>query len=204
MNGCHGRFITFEGIDGAGKTTHVQWLAALLRDQGKEVVVTREPGGTSVGEKLRDVLLSHPMHVETEALLMFAARSESLKTVIEPALRAGSWVISDRFTDASFAYQGGGKGLSLAKIEALVAWLHPSFAPDLTLFFDVPPAAARARLVGPRLQDRFEAEDEAFFERVRRVYLERAQSDPKRIHLIDGTASISDIRELLEQIIVTA
>ena len=203
MNRHEGRFLTFEGIDGAGKTTHVQWLADLLRGQGKDVVVTREPGGTPVGEKLRDVLLGQPMHVETEALLMFAARSESLKTVIEPALRAGRWVISDRFTDASFAYQGGGKGLSLAKIEALATWLHPAFAPDLTLFFDVPPAVARSRLAGLRSQDRFEAEDETFFERVRRVYLERAQNDPKRVHLIDGTSPILDIRKTLKDIVVT-
>lgn len=203
MNPLGARFITFEGIDGAGKTTHVQWLAKLLRDQGKEVVVTREPGGTAVGEKLRDVLLGQSMHVETEALLMFAARSESLKMVIEPALRAGRWVISDRFTDASFAYQGGGRGLSLVRIEALAAWLHPTFAPDLTLFFDVPPAAARARLAGSRSQDRFEAEDEAFFDRVRRAYLARAQNDPRRMRIIDGTTSIPDIRKVLEEIIIS-
>lgn len=203
MNAPTGRFLTFEGIDGAGKTTHVQWLAELLRIQGKEVVVTREPGGTSVGEALRVVLLEQPMHVETEALLMFAARSESLKTVIEPALRAGRWVISDRFTDASFAYQGGGKSLAPTKLEALAEWVHPAFAPDLTLFFDVSPATAAARLSGSRVKDRFEKENEAFFERVRRVYLERARANPKRIRIIDGTASITDIRKQLEEIILS-
>jgi dTMP kinase len=203
MNAPRGRFLTFEGIDGAGKTTHVQWLAELLRIQGKEVVVTREPGGTPVGEALRAVLLEQPMQVETEALLMFAARSESLKTVIEPALRAGRWVISDRFTDASFAYQGGGKGLASSKLEALAEWVHPAFAPDLTLFFDVSPAMAAARLSGSRVKDRFEKENEAFFERVRCAYRERAQATPKRIRIIDGMASITDIRKHLEEIILS-
>jgi len=203
MNAPRGRFLTFEGIDGAGKTTHVQWLAELLRMQGKEVVVTREPGGTPVGEALRTVLLEQPMEVETEALLMFAARNEGLKTLIEPALRAGQWVISDRFTDASFAYQGGGKGLAAAKLETLVEWVHPAFAPDLTLYFDVSPAIAATRLSESRTKDRFENENEAFFERVRRAYLARAQATPKRIRIIDGTAPIADIRKQLEEIILS-
>lgn len=135
---ARGKFISFEGIDGAGKSTHVNSVAEQLRAAGRTVVSTREPGGTSLGEKLRALLLADPMHLETEALLMFAARREHIAQVIEPALGRGEWVISDRFTDASFAYQGGGRHLSLDKLAVLEHWVHPDLQPDLTLLFDVP------------------------------------------------------------------
>src|SRR3954471_803789 len=148
-----GKFITFEGIDGAGKSTHLPLVADLLRARGKTVIVTREPGGTPLGEKLRELLLHEKMHLETEALLMFASRREHLAQVIEPALARGDWVISDRFTDASFAYQGGGRKLALSKLDALEQWVHPYLQPDLTLLFDVPLEVARARLDATRALD---------------------------------------------------
>src|SRR6476620_10555870 len=147
---ARGKFITFEGIDGAGKTTHLAWFRERLQDKlgpgGTAVVATREPGGTSLGEALRELLLHETMHLETEALLMFAARREHLAQVIEPALANGTWVISDRFTDATFAYQGGGRGLALDKLALLEKWVHPDRQPDLTLLFDVPLEVARQRL----------------------------------------------------------
>ena len=132
------KFITFEGVDGAGKSTHLTWFAEVLRQRGREVVVTREPGGTPVGERLREILLSQTMHAETEALLMFAGRLEHIECVIKPALNRGAWVISDRFSDASFAYQGGGRGVIRSKLEQLEQWVHQDFQPDLTLLFDIP------------------------------------------------------------------
>src|SRR5512135_15340 len=134
---ARGRFITLEGIDGAGKSTQLAWLLEFLRGLGLEAVATREPGGTALGEKLREILLHQGMHLETEALLMFAARREHIETLIRPALEAGRWVVSDRFTDATFAYQGGGRGLAREKIEALEQWVHPALQPDLTLLFDL-------------------------------------------------------------------
>jgi dTMP kinase len=192
-----GRFITFEGIDGAGKSTHIGFVTDLLKDAGKTVVSTREPGGTSVGEKLRDLLLHEKMHLETEALLMFASRREHLAQVIEPALARGDWVLSDRFTDASFAYQGGGRGLSLAKLGQLEQWVHPHLQPDLTLLFDVPLAVARERLDATRTLDKFESEQEAFFERCRNEYLRRAAENPGRIVVIDSTRTIDEVRVAL-------
>jgi dTMP kinase len=194
MNQQRGRFITFEGIDGAGKSTHIGFVADRLTAAGRTVVCSREPGGTALGEKLRDLLLHEKMDLETEALLMFASRREHIARVIEPALAQGSWVLSDRFTDASFAYQGGGRGLPLAKLDALEAWVHPHLQPDLTLLFDVPLAVARARLDATRALDKFEQEQADFFGRCRGEYLRRATENPGRIAVIDSTASIDEVR----------
>lgn len=199
-----GKFITLEGIDGAGKSTHHAWLIDFLKSQGREVVATREPGGTPLGEKLRTLLLSEPMHLETEALLMFAARREHLDKLILPALAAGKWVISDRFADASYAYQGGGRGLAPEKILALESWVQAGFQPDLTLVFDLPTEVACERLAKTgNAPDRFEKETQEFFERVRDTYLQRASAEPGRIKVIDSRKSIPDIQKLLEKIVVT-
>ena len=196
-----GTFITLEGLDGAGKSTHLTYLVELLRKQGRTIVQTREPGGTPLGEKLRALLLAEPMHLETEALLMFAARREHIAQVIEPALTRGDWVVCDRFTDASFAYQGGGRGLAVEKLETLEAWVQNGLTPDLTLLFDVPTEVALGRVQGMgRELDRFEQEKLDFFERVRAAYLARARKDERRVRLIDGSQSIPAIQQLLEQI----
>jgi dTMP kinase len=159
---ARGKFITFEGIDGAGKTTHLDWfrqrLEAKLEPGGHRVAMTREPGGTPLGETLRGILLNQPMDLETEALLMFAARREHLAQVIEPALSRGDWVLSDRFTDATFAYQGGGRGLPRDKLEALERWVQGGFQPDLTVLFDVPTDTASQRRSAARAPDKFESE----------------------------------------------
>ncbi len=196
-----GRFITFEGIDGAGKSTHIEFVTGLLRDKGHQVVVTREPGGTVLGEKLRELLLHDRMNLETEALLMFAARREHIAEVIEPALKRGDWVISDRFTDASFAYQGGGRGLDLEKMRRLEAWVHPHLQPDLTFLFDVSPEVARKRLEAARSPDKFEREKADFFNRVRDEYLRRAKEFPNRFRLIDGSRPIGAIRETIKGLV---
>ena len=199
---ARGKFITLEGIDGAGKSTHVQWLAERLRARVKTVVVTREPGGTPVGEKLRTLLLHEPMDIGTETLLMFAARQQHLAQLIRPALGRGAWVLSDRFTDATFAYQGGGRGVPAAKLEVLENWVQGELQPDLTLFFDVPVVVGQGRLeAGQADLDRFEREAAEFHERVRAAYLERAAQYPARIRVIDSTQRISDIRKALEEII---
>jgi dTMP kinase len=183
-----GRVITFEGIDGAGKSTQIAMLAETLRARAINVLLSREPGGTPLGEKLRDVLLGMDMHADTEAMLMFAARREHLAAVIEPALAAGTWVVCDRFTDATYAYQVGGRGLEAARFEALEAWVHPDFQPDLTFLFDLPPAlAATRRMVAGGEPDRFERERRDFFERVRAAYLGRARRAPGRFHIVDAT-----------------
>lgn len=196
-----GKFITFEGIDGAGKSTHLAYVADLLRGRGKQVIVTREPGGTPLGEKLRELLLREKMHLETEALLMFASRREHIAQVIEPALQRGDWVISDRFTDATFAYQGGGRKLALDKLEALERWVHPNLQPNLTLLFDVPLEVARARLDATRELDKFEQEKADFFAATRAEYLRRAAANPARFRVIDSTRAIADIQRELEQIV---
>lgn len=196
-----GKFITFEGIDGAGKSTHLAFVADFLRGQGRQVVVTREPGGTPLGEKLRELLLHEKMHLETEALLMFASRREHLTQVIEPALARGDWVISDRFTDASFAYQGGGRKLSRDKLETLEQWVHPHLQPDLTLLFDVPLDVARARLDATREPDKFEREKAEFFEATRNEYLRRADQFPARFRVIDSTCPIAEIQAELGKIV---
>ncbi|MBR7792193.1 dTMP kinase [Undibacterium sp. FT147W] len=200
-----GKFITFEGIDGAGKSTHIAYVAERLRQalslQSVEVISSREPGGTPLGETLREVLLQQKMHLETEALLMFAVRREHIAQVIQPALERGDWVISDRFTDASFAYQGGGRHLSLDKLNALEQWVHPDLQPDLTLLFDVPLAVARARLDATRELDKFEQEKADFFADTRNEYLRRAAEFSQRFRIIDSTQSIAAIRDELDGII---
>ena len=199
-----GKFITFEGIDGAGKSSHVEWLAEHLRARGLVVHVTREPGGTELGEKLRTLLLNEPMHLETETLLMFAARREHLARLIEPALARGEWVVCDRFSDATFAYQGGGRGLDRSKFLTLEHWVHGHVQPDLTLLFDLPLEIARERIaLASRVLDRFEQERADFHERVRQAYLERAHNNPSRIQVVDANNSLEDIRKSLEQIVAT-
>lgn len=197
-----GKFITFEGIDGAGKSSHVEWLAQWLRERGKTVVVTREPGGTALGERLRDLLLNEAMHLETETLLMFAARREHLAQVIEPALARGEWVICDRFSDATYAYQGGGRGLDRAKFAALEHWVHAHLQPDLTLLFDLPLDIARERIVlANRQLDRFEQERVDFHDRVRQAYLDRALHHGNRMRVIDANQSLDEIRKVLVNIV---
>lgn len=196
------KFITFEGIDGAGKSTHLPFVADLLRTQGKTVVLTREPGGTSLGEALREILLHEKMHLETEALLMFAARREHIAQVIAPAMARGDWVISDRFSDASFAYQGGGRKLDRQKLSVLEQWVHPHLQPDLTLLFDVPLEVARARLDATRTLDKFEQEKADFFAATRDEYLRRAAEFPQRFRVIDSTRAIAEIQSQLRSIVL--
>jgi dTMP kinase len=190
-----GFFISFEGIDGAGKSTHLERFAAWVKSQypERELIMTREPGGTTLGEQLRGMLLNTPMHLETEALLMFAARREHLAAVIEPALAKGHIVVSDRFTDASFAYQGGGRGLSLDKLDALEKWVqgrgNDVIEPDLTILFDLPGTVAESRRSQARSPDKFEQMDLDFFERVRQEYLRRAKADPTRFVIMNADQS---------------
>lgn len=198
-----GKFITFEGLDGAGKTTHLDWFAELLRARGKTVRVTREPGGTRLGERLRELLLQERMQPDTEALLMFAARQEHLAEVIVPALKAGEWVVCDRFTDATMAYQGGGRDIPLERLAVLERWVQGDLRPDLTLLFDVPVASALARLDLVRPRDRFEQEQVAFFERVRTAYLLRQAAFPQRIRLVKADEPIAEVRKALETLLIT-
>lgn len=196
-----GQFISFEGIDGAGKSTHIRFVQEALIQRGIQVITTREPGGTPLGEALRALLLKEKMHLETEALLMFASRREHIAQVIQPALDAGTWVISDRFTDATFAYQGGGRKLDLHKLNTLEQWVHPHLQPDLTLLFDVPIEVARARLDATRTLDKFEQEQSVFFNDTRNEYLRRVAEFPQRFKVIDSTRSIEAIQEELSKII---
>lgn len=190
-------FISLEGIDGAGKTTHLQWIADFLRAQGANVLVTREPGGTPLGESLRALLLSEPMHIDTEALLMFAARREHIAQVIAPALARGDWVLSDRFTDASFAYQCGGRGIAEVRLQILEEWVQQGLQPDLTILFDVDVAIAHQRVRTHSDPDRFEQEQLDFFERVRAMYLHRAAQYPARIRVVRTDRTIEAIRNEL-------
>lgn len=197
------RFITLEGIEGGGKTTSLAFLRSLLEAGGEEVVVTREPGGTPVGEEVRNLLLAHRaggMAADTELLLMFAARAEHLDRLILPALQAGKWVLCDRFTDASFAYQGGGRGLDPARIGALADWVQTGFQPGLTLLFDLPVRDGLTRAAGRTAPDRFEAETEAFFERVREAYLDRADRYPARFRVIDATVPVAAVQAQLREV----
>ena len=199
-----GKFITLEGIDGAGKSTHLGWLAASIRARDVEIVTTREPGGTPLGEQLRELLLHQKMHSDSETLLMFAARAEHIQTVIRPALERGTWVISDRFTDASYAYQCGGRGVADARIVALESWVQQGLTPDLTLLFDAPLGVARERLArNTPNPDKFEREREDFFARVRAKYLARAAEHPGRIKIVNSAANLEDIQEQLEIIVST-
>lgn len=196
-----GLFITFEGIDGAGKSTHVAWSADFLRAQGVPLTLTREPGGTALGEKIRELLLEtqDQVHPETEALLMFSARRQHLEEVIAPALLRGDCVLCDRFTDASFAYQGGGRGVEKTKLAALETWVHPQLQPDLTVLFDVSAQVGRDRVARIKSPDRFERESAEFFVRVRDAYLERMHQSLHRFVRIDGTLAIPDIQQQLKK-----
>lgn len=208
-----GLFISFEGIDGAGKSTHIPWFAELIQSRfpDKKVIITREPGGTELGESLRELLLHKEMHLETESLLMFAARREHLSQVIEPQLAQGNIVISDRFTDASFAYQVGGRGVALSKLETLERWVqereieHKKFLlqPNLTILFDLPGDIAEQRRSQVRDPDKFESLDRNFFENVRQEYLRRAKNEPNRFMVIDSRNSIENIKVILSEISIS-
>lgn len=187
------KFITFEGMDGAGKSTHLANFAEALRQRGHDVIVTREPGGTALGEQLREILLHQKMSMDTEALLMFAARAEHIAQVIQPALRAGKIVISDRFSDASFAYQGAGRGMDWHKLQQLEAWVQGELQPELTIFFDVPVEVARQRLANNVMLDKFEQEQSDFFERVRAGYHRRVRENPARYGVIDAAQSLENV-----------
>jgi dTMP kinase len=189
-----GRFVTFEGIDGAGKSSHIEALADWARARGAEVVLTREPGGTPLAERLRELFLHEPMDPLTEALLVFAARRDHLRQVIEPALARGALVLCDRFSDATFAYQGAGRGFDLAVLAQLEAWVQQGRQPDLTLWFDLDPLEAARRRAAVRSADRLEREDEAFFTRVRDGYAQRAQAAPARFARIDAAQAREAVR----------
>jgi dTMP kinase len=193
------KFISFEGVDGAGKSTHLAWFADELRKRDYPVIVTREPGGTPLGEQLREILLNQPMNIATEAMLMFAARIEHVEQVIRPALISGVWVISDRFNDASFAYQGAGRGMEWEKLRQLEQWVN--LQADLTIFFDVPVEVARTRLANNSTLDRFEQEPGEFFEKVRAGYLRRIAENPKRYVLIDAARTPDAVQRQLASVI---
>jgi dTMP kinase len=201
-----GRFITLEGMDGAGKSTHLQWLAEVLRARRIETVTTREPGGTVLGERLRALVLDREqssLHPETEALLMFAARRQHIEEVVGPALARGAWVVCDRFSDATYAYQAGGSGVAWEKIELLEQWVHPHLRPDLTLLFDLEPQVARQRARSERkAADRFEREGHAYFVRVREAYLRRARAAPDRTCILDASRDLVVLRKELEDIVI--
>lgn len=196
-----GKLITLEGMDGAGKSTHIPTIVAALEARGVEVVSTREPGGTKLGEGLRELLLHQAMHPETETLMMFAARREHIAQVIEPALARGAYVLSDRFTDATFAYQCGGRGVNADKIRALEQWVQGDLQPDLTLLFDVPVEVSVRRLAHARSPDKFEQESSDFFSRIRAAYLLRAQQNPQRFRVIDSNKPLDLVKKSLEEII---
>jgi dTMP kinase len=195
------KFISVEGVDGAGKSTHMQFIAdAVAAARGRHTIVTREPGGTDLAERLRQTILEEPMDALGETLLIFAARAHHVRKVIRPALEAGTWVVCDRFHDATYAYQGAGKGVPVELIERLSAAAHHGLEPDRTLVFDCAYEVARERLAssGKKL-DRFEREDQAFFERVRAAYLARARAEPERIRVIDAAADMAAIRRRLQE-----
>ena len=198
-----GRFITLEGVDGAGKSSHVQFVADYVSLKAPHVIVTREPGGTELAERLRKAILEEPMAPAIETLLIAAARADHVDKVVRPALAAGTWVVCDRFHDATFAYQGAGKGVSLDLIERLGATAHAGLLPERTLLFDCSYETSRERLAatGKKL-DRFEREDRAFFERVRAAYLARARAEPQRIHVIDASGAFPEIRKAIEASLV--
>lgn len=197
------KFITLEGMDGAGKSTHIPTIIKALKARGLDVVSTREPGGTALGERLRELLLHEPMHPETETLLMFAARREHIANVIAPALARGAYVLSDRFTDATYAYQCGAKGVLASKIELLEQWVHGDLQPDLTLLFDVPVEVSLQRLSTARAPDKFERESADFFTRIRNAYLQRASENPARFRVIDANRSLDEVYKSVEDIIST-
>jgi dTMP kinase len=197
------KFITVEGMDGAGKSTHIPDIIASLQGRGHEVVSTREPGGTPLGERLRELLLHEPMHAETETLLMFAARREHIANVIVPALARGAYVLSDRFTDATYAYQCGAKGVDASKIRLLEQWVQADLQPDITLLFDVPVEVSMLRLANAREPDKFERENAEFFTRIRQAYLQRAQENPARFRIVDANKPLEYVKQSVEEIIST-
>ncbi|CAZ88543.1 thymidylate kinase [Thiomonas arsenitoxydans] len=192
-----GLFISLEGIDGAGKSTQLQTVVDVLRAANRQVMLTREPGGTEIGEKIRELLLHETMRPATEALLMFAARQEHVLRVIEPALLGGTDVVCDRFTAATLAYQGGGKGIPTERLEALARWVHPGLCPDCIILIDVPPEVAAQRLEQTRQRDRFEQESVDFFARVRANYLQQAASSPEKWRVIDGTQTPEAVQKTI-------
>jgi dTMP kinase len=198
-----GKFITLEGMDSAGKSTHIPDIIKLLESKGVEVISTREPGGTVLGEQLRALLLNEAMHPETETLLMFAARREHIAKVIEPGLARGAWVLSDRFTDATYAYQSGGRGVSAEKVISLEAWVQGNLQPDLTLLFDVPVEVSVARLASARSPDKFERESAEFFTLIRNAYLDRANKHPNRFRVVNSNQALSDVKIEVKNIIST-
>ena len=197
------KFITLEGMDGAGKSTHIASILDALKSRGVEVVSTREPGGTALGERLRELLLHEPMHPETETLLMFAARREHIANVIAPALARGAYVLSDRFTDATYAYQCGAKGVLASKVELLEQWVQEGLQPDLTLLFDVPVEVSIQRLSSARAPDKFERESADFFTRIRNAYLQRARENPARFKVIDANRPLEQVAKSVQEIIAT-
>jgi dTMP kinase len=203
MLSYRGKFITLEGMDGAGKSTHIPTIISLLERRGVEVVSTREPGGTLLGEKLRALLLHDEMHAETETLLMFAARREHIAQVIVPALERGAYVLSDRFTDATYAYQCGAKKVDVDKVRQLESWVQGSLQPDLTLLFDVPVSVSMQRLSAARSPDKFESESAEFFERLRVVYIDRAKENPLRFRVINADQSLDKVKSLVEEAILS-
>ncbi len=198
-----GKFITLEGMDGAGKSTHIPDIIKLLEKKDVEVVSTREPGGTALGEQLRTLLLNEPMHPETETLLMFAARREHIAQIIDPALARGAWVLSDRFTDATYAYQCGGRGVLANKVIDLEAWVQGGLQPDLTLLFDVPVEVSVARLASARTPDKFERESKEFFTKIRNAYLDRAYRNPNRFCIINSNQALDDVKAEVKSVIST-
>jgi dTMP kinase len=198
-----GKFITLEGMDGAGKSTHIPDIIKLLELKGVEVISTREPGGTLLGEQLRTLLLNEAMHPETETLLMFAARREHISQIIEPALARGAWVLSDRFTDATYAYQSGGRGVLANKVIELEAWVQGDLQPDLTLLFDVPVEVSVARLASARAPDKFERESAEFFTKIRNAYLDRANKNPNRFCMINSNQALDDVKVEVKNVIST-
>jgi len=197
------KFITLEGMDGAGKSTHISSIIELLSARGVEVVSTREPGGTELGERLRELLLHEAMHPETETLLMFAARREHIAQVIKPALARGAYVLSDRFTDATYAYQCGAKDVDASKIELLEHWVQDSLQPDMTLLFDVPVEVSMQRLSASRTPDKFERESADFFTRIRNAYLQRAQQNPARFRVIDSNQPLAEVAKSVVEAIAS-
>ncbi len=201
-----GKFITIDGVEGAGKSTQIDFICQYLSEKGVNVVLTREPGGTELGEKIRDLLLStqtKSMHSDTELMLMFAARNEHIHAKIQPALERGDWVLSDRFTDASYAYQGGGRGLDIARIEQLESWTLKKFAPDMTLLLDISVEQGMSRVESRGKKDRIELEKMDFFERVRQAYIARSEKYPDRIKLIDSSKDKEHTSKQIQEILET-
>ena len=199
-----GKFITIDGVEGAGKSTQIEFICEYLKVKGVDVILTREPGGTDIGEKIRTLLLSNStgkMHADTELMLMFAARNEHIQNKIMPALKQGDWVLSDRFTDASYAYQGGGRGLDVSRIAQLEQWVSQDFTPDMTLLLDVPVEIGMSRVESRGKKDRIELEATDFFNRVRQAYIDRSEQFPERIKLIDSSQTVEHTKQQIKVIL---